>query len=297
MTEARPRIGVVGVHGGWSTEALADALERKTGHRLIVDMSKTVLDLPAGTVRIDGTDLADLDGLVIKKVSAVYSPATLDRLELLSYLAGRGVRIFSHPDKLLRMIDRLSCTLALKRGGIPMPETVITEEPDVALDAVRRFGEAVLKPLYSTKARGMCLVRAGDRDAAAALEAFRADNPVMYVQKKVPIPGRDLGVIFLGGEYLGAYARVPGDAAWNTTIHSGGRYEPCEPSHDVLEVARRAQALFGLAFTGVDVIETKEGPLVFEVSAFGGFRGLRDALGVDAASLYADYVVAQVNGA
>lgn len=297
MTEARPRIGVVGVHGGWSTEALADALERKTGHRLIVDMSKTVLDLPAGTVRIDGTDLADLDGLVIKKVSAVYSPATLDRLELLSYLAGCGVRIFSHPDKLLRMIDRLSCTLALKRGGIPMPETVITEEPDVALDAVRRFGEAVLKPLYSTKARGMCLVRAEDRDAAAALEAFRADNPVMYVQKKVPIPGRDLGVIFLGGEYLGAYARVPGDAAWNTTIHSGGRYEPCEPSRDVLEVARRAQALFGLAFTGVDVIETKEGPLVFEVSAFGGFRGLRDALGVDAASLYADYVVAQVNGA
>lgn len=297
MTESSPRIGVVGVHGGWSTEALADALERKTGYRLVVDLARASLDLPSGTVRMDDVDLAGLDGLVIKKVSATYSPATLDRLEVLSYLAGRGVPIFSDPNKLLRMIDRLGCTLTLQRGGVPMPETVITEELDVALETVRRFGEAVLKPLYSTKARGMRVLRAADGDAEAVLKAFREANPVMYIQKRLPIPGRDLGVIFLGGEYLGAYARVPGEAAWNTTIHSGGRYEPCEPSHEILEIARRAQALFDLAFTSVDVIETKDGPLVFEVSAFGGFRGLRDALGLDAAALYADYVIAQINGA
>ena len=56
-------------------------------------------------------------------------------------------------------------------------------------------------------------------------------------------------------------------------------------------MAHRAQALFDLDFTCVDVVETAEGPMVFEVSAFGGFRGLQEACGVDAAGAYADHVV------
>ena len=37
--------------------------------------------------------------------------------------------------------------------------------------------------------------------------------------------------------------------------------------------------------------ETPDGAAVFEVSAFGGFRGLLDACGLDAAEAYADYVL------
>ena len=47
---------------------------------------------------------------------------------------------------------------------------------------------------------------------------------MMYIQRKVSLPGRDLGMVFLAGEYLGSYARVSRNSAWNTTINSGGRY-------------------------------------------------------------------------
>jgi ribosomal protein S6--L-glutamate ligase len=50
-----------------------------------------------------------------------------------------------------------------------------------------------------------------------------------------------------------------------------------------------------LDFTCVDVAETNEGPLVFEVSAFGGFRGLLDANGIDAADVFSSYVVDKLN--
>ena len=40
---------------------------------------------------------------------------------------------------------------------------------------------------------------------------------------------------FLGGLYLGAYARVQGGEAWNTTIHAGGHYQPYEPRPQILE--------------------------------------------------------------
>lgn len=290
------RIGVVGIPGKWSTETLADAVEARTSYRLVIDMAEVSLDLAAGRLEFRGTDLCELDALIVKKISADYSPATLDRLELLRVAEHAGVRVFSGAERMLRLIDRLSCTVTLRNGGIPMPETRVTEDPEQALRAVREFGAAIFKPLYSTKARGMCVVEISDGDAAAlaAIEAFRSSNPVMYVQRRIDLPGQDLGLVFLGGDYLGCYARVSADAAWNTTIHSGGRYASHQPDAEVIELATRAQALFDMDFTTVDVAETSEGPVVFEVSAFGGFRGAKEGIGLDVAARYTDYVLEQL---
>ena len=288
------KIGVVGTRGGWSSELLADAVAEITGYRLLVDMEETSLNLSTGELWYEGTNITELDGLVIKKIGARYSPLLLDRLELLRFLAESGMPIFSSPRAIMGTLDRLSCTITLRLGNIPMPPTVITESPAEALAAVERFGSAVFKPLYTSKARGMEVIDDGP-DALARIADFQARNPIMYIQKKVPIPGRDLGLVFLGGEYLTTYARCSTDTStWNTTTASGGKYAPAQPSQEIIDLAHKAQGLFGLDFTCVDVVETGEGPLVFEVSAFGGFRGILEACGIDAAKLYAQYVVEKV---
>jgi len=123
------------------------------------------------------------------------------------------------------------------------------------------------------------------------IERFRArGNQVMYIQQRLDIPDKDLGIVFLGGEYFGTYARQS-SGAWNTSTSNGGRYRPFEPSREIIDLARRAQNLFGLDFTCVDVVETSDGPLVFEVSAFGGFRGLLEACNVDASVHFANHVL------
>jgi ribosomal protein S6--L-glutamate ligase len=54
----------------------------------------------------------------------------------------------------------------------------------------------------------------------------------------------------------------------------------------------RAAKHFGLIFTGVDLIESPDGGfVVLEVSAFGGFRGLLDACGIDAAGALAQVLL------
>lgn len=281
----------MGTPGAWSSERLADASAARTGHRILIDIERVGFDLAAGTVLHGGTDLLSLDAIIIKKLGAASSPIVLERIEMLRHIERAGVRIFSSPDAIYRAVDRLSCTLELKRGGIPLPPTFITEDPEAALEAVRGFGRAVLKPLYTSKARGMELADANN-GAAEAVNRFRADgNSIFYVQKFVENPGRDLGIVFLGGEYLASYARVASAGSWNTTTRCGGKYAAVRPDPGLIELARDAQALFGLDFTCVDVVETSEGPRVFEVSAFGGFRGLRDACEIDAASLYVDHVL------
>ena len=294
---ADSRIGVIGIPGKWSTEVLADAVEAATGYRLVIDMQRVDLDLQHRRLMFQGQDLCRLDALIVKKISASYSPNTLDRLELLRVAEQAGVRVFSPAQSMLRLVDRLSCTVTLRNGGIPMPATRVTEDIEAAVAAVQAFGSAVFKPLYSTKARGMCVIEAGDEARVReAVRAFAGENPMMYIQQKIELPGHDLGLVFLGGEYLGCYARVSGDAAWNTTIHSGGRYAAHRPDDGLIELAHRAQSLFDMDFTTVDVAETADGPQVFEVSAFGGFRGASEGIGIDAAQLYTRYVLDRLAG-
>ena len=277
---ANLKIAVVGLPGKWSTEILADAVAEKTGYRQVIDMNNVTLNLESYELNHQGQRLCELDAIIIKKIGSLYSPNTLDRLELLRVAENTGVKIFSKPGNILRLIDRLSCTVTLRNAGIPMPATVVTENVDEAIAKVERFCEAIFKPLYSTKARGMCVIKnkEGEAKVRQAIEAFKTENPMMYIQQKIALGGRDMGLMFLGGRYIGAYARVTKSNAWNTTIHSGGAYAPADPSAEIIALASKAQSLFDMSYTTVDVAETEKGAVIFEVSAFGGFRGAKEGL-------------------
>lgn len=287
------KIGVVGIPGKWSTETLADSIEQQTGFRLVIDMADVRLDLNNNSLWYQSTDLCQLDALVIKKISAVYSQNTLNRLELLRVAQAHGVKVFSSPDKIMRLINRLSCTVSLKNEHIPMPKTTLTEDVEQALEVVKSYSSAVFKPLFSTKARGMCVIDSDQPDSAIIdqIQSFKNEHQMMYIQQKIDLPGQDLGLVFLGGEYLGAYARINQSGAWNTTINSGGKYAGHKASDEIIQLAQKAQDIFDMDFTTVDVAETENGPIVFEVSAFGGFQGALDGIGINAAAMYCDYVL------
>jgi ribosomal protein S6--L-glutamate ligase len=87
---------------------------------------------------------------------------------------------------------------------------------------------------------------------------------------------------------------VSNGRSWNTTTANGGRYEACEPEKEVIELARQAQELFRLDFTCVDVVETVDGPMVFEVSALGGFRGLWEARRINVAGMIVHSVLESI---
>ncbi len=299
MPNRKARIAVIGLPGKWSSEVLADALAQRTGWRRIIDPSRLQVDLINNRVSADGINLCELDGVIIKKIGPQYSPLMLDRLELLRFVEQCGVRVFSRPQRIARLVDRLAGTLVLRQGGIPMPPTLITEQIDQAIERIEHFGQAILKPLYSTKAKGMAVLdarRLTRKQLKSRLSAFKAQHGLLYIQQKLELPGQDMGLVFLNGEYMGAYARIKG-SKWHTATSGGGKYAPAQPTEETIEIARRAQALFGLDYTTVDMAETDMGPVCFEVSAFGGFRGAREGLNIDMARKLADFALESLKNA
>ncbi len=288
------RIAVIGNPGAWSTERLADAVEQRTGQRIVVDLGRVSLELGRGRVMHGELDLLELDAVIVKKLGRRYTPRHLDRLEVLRYVQERGVPVIADPVRIARVIDRLSCTVTLRLNGVAMPPTVVTEDLEQAVATVERYGRAVFKPLYSTKAQGMEVI-SNQGDPRERIRAYQAEgHRVLYIQQMMDLAGQDFGLTFLGGAFVGAYARVGDEGSWNTTTRDGGRYEPYAPSPDILALAQRAQAAFGLELCSVDVAMTPKGPIVFEVSAFGGFRGMLEGGGVDLAPRVAEFALGRV---
>lgn len=286
------KIAVAGVPGAWSTETLADSLERRTDFRFVFSLEDLVWDSRKQSLFAKGQDLGSMDGIAVKKAGKSYSPLLHDRLDLLGTLEAKGVRVFSRAPHISRLLNRLSCTTGLIGAGIPMPPTVATEDVERAIDHVEEWSEAVFKPLYSTKARGMEVIPFTDRKAVSEkLAALKEEFGMLYLQQKLEMPEEDYGLVFLGGTYLGAYARIKGEGAWNTTTVAGGKYGRADVSEEAINVATRAQAVFDMDMTTVDVVEMPWGPMVFEVSAFGGFKGMKEGCGIDLAEMYAGYMV------
>jgi len=289
------KIGVIGLPGAWSTESLSTQLKKKGVGGQIIVLSEISYDLSKMRPHHKHYDIQSFDGFILKKMGKVYTSHLNDQLELLRLIEKSGIKIFSSSARIRKMISRLSCTIRLRESGIPMPPTLITSSATDALKWIRDNDRVVLKPLYSTKARGMVILD-NKIDPETEINSFmKAGQSILYLQKLLDLSGEDYGLVFIGTKYVGAYTRVGSDDSWNTTTYGGGNYLPYSPPNDIIELARRAQAPFGLDFTSVDVAITKEaGPVVFEVSAFGGYRGLYQACGIDASDLLTDYVIGRI---
>lgn len=291
------RVAVAGVPGAWSTEQLGTALRALGAETTVFHLGDCVFDITRGTVSLDGRDLRELHGLVVKKLGGTGEAAATSRLRLLQQLEYQGVRVFSPVRAIAEVQDRYSMTQRLAQAGLPLPRTVVVEGLDAAAACVEEWGQAVVKPIVTSKGRGMVLLA---RDGTVRLHLRRWAREwggPFYLQEYVRSPGRDIGVAILGGHVLGAYYRIARPGAWLTTTAAEGRYEPCEPTPEMERLAATAAGAFDLDFTVVDLVETPTGYLIYEVSAFGGFAGLWQTHGIDAARRYAEYVVQALAGA
>lgn len=285
------KIGVIGLKDKWSSEQLCTELKELGVETALIEMKDVAFDLTQDKITYQSLDLTTFDAFIIKKLGKNYSPYLYDRLEVLDYLwQKKGMNFFPTPDKIRRLLSRYSCTRELIQGGVEMPETFITENPEAALNKLEEIKDVIIKPLFTSKSRGMIKLNSAEH-GMKELKEFHKEFKTIYMQKVVQHPGYDLGVCFLGKEYIGTYARVGNSEGWNTTTQKGGHYEAKEVNEEILALAEKARDIFNLDFTCVDVVETQDGPKVFEVSAFGGFRGLKESAGLNLAQMYAEYVV------
>lgn len=211
-------------------------------------------------------------------------------------LASAGVDVINSADAIEVCGDKWRTTMALQAAGLPIPRTALGLTPEAALDALDAIGyPALVKPLVGSW--GRLVVRLPDRAAAEGVFEYIAALPgpqshIGYVQELVDKPGRDIRVITVGGELLGAVYRI--GELWRTNVALGGQTRPCEPTPEITKLSIDAAAAVGADIAGVDLIEDRDGRLlVLEVNHRVEFTGFQSALGdrVDVADRIVEHLL------
>ncbi len=192
-----------------------------------------------------------------------------------------------------RAKDKYATLTALHKAGIRVPRTYVGENLEAAINFSQEVGDVVIKPLIG--ARGMGAMRPEHPELTyRAMKFIHQLGQILYVQEMIEKPDRDIRAFVIGDKLVGAmYRYLPEghEGEWRTNVHGGGKAELTQLDSEYEECALKTAEVLKLDYTGVDIIESKDGPCVIEANASPSWSALSRVSGLDIASMIIDRLV------
>jgi tetrahydromethanopterin:alpha-L-glutamate ligase len=267
------RIGIVtsDIENDWASRALLDAaIELADG---------IAIDPISFTIRVNGVPSIELRGQPGRMPDAFIMrgfnrQGEIDyQYEILELLEQAGHPIVNSTAGLSLSESKSQTTYRLREAGLPVPRTLVTQDLAEAEDAVKTFGAAVIKPLYGSFGVGIERI-APDMDGL--LRIFMDMHRIAYIQEYIPNEGRDIRAFVVGDDVPAAMYRVAGNGNWKTNVFQGSSCQACELSSELREMCLEAAQIVGLDYTGVDVMEGPDGPVILELNGAPSWHGLSE---------------------
>ncbi|MYA96728.1 MAG: RimK family alpha-L-glutamate ligase [Nitrospinae bacterium] len=269
---------------------ISEAARRRKHRVRVLDPYRFLLKLGAGEISLEfrGKPFAGAD-VYLPRLGANISEHSL---ALIRHLETSGALVVNGSRAIETARDKLRTLQLLAQNGLPVPKTAFAPDPAYLRAALEGVGGApvVMKLPRGTQGKGV--MRARDAQEAQAIsEVMWSLQRDAIVQEYVEEARRgDLRVIVIGSEVAAAVRRRASSDDFRTNLHRGGSVKKTTPTKRAAGLAVSAAKLCGLEISGVDLLETKRGPLVLEVNAAPGFEGVERAGGPDVAPLIVDYV-------
>jgi ribosomal protein S6--L-glutamate ligase len=178
-------------------------------------------------------------------------------------LADRGAPLLNTLEATLLVADKARALARVAAAGVPVPASVVVGDR-AELTRVLRDGPRIVKPVRGAHGSGVKRLGPGEQDAAA-------DGPWL-VQEPVGAGGKDLKVYGVGSRAAVRQVRfVPG-------VVDQPREAVDQVPDGLLDLARTAAAAAGLTCWGADFLLGAEGPVLIDLNAFPGYRGVPEAV-------------------
>jgi ribosomal protein S6--L-glutamate ligase len=199
-------------------------------------------------------------------------------LSIAGVLHARGARLLNPYLSCVVTQNKIVAARRLRAAGVPTPRCWVTG--DLALlEPVLAERPLVIKPYMGHRGTGIHLVRNPDE-----LRTVPAPTTPVLIQEHVEGKGEDLKVYVVGDRVFAV--RKPFSAS---SFTQPGR--PCAVASDVRDIALRCGRAMGLGLYGIDLIESREGPVVVDLNYFPGYKGVPQA-----APLIAEYIEGYARG-
>ena len=279
----------------YSTRRIVEACEQKNHEVHVVDHLKCTLEMQKKSSAIYYKDelIEGVDAIIprIGASATFYGTAVVRQFEM--------KKVFSAVESqaLVRSRDKLRSLQVLARAGLGMPKTVFTnfaKDVDVVIDGVGGV-PMVIKLLEGTQGLGVILAE-NKNAATSVLEAFNGLKIRVIAQEFIEeAKGADIRVFIVDGKVIGAMKRQGKEGEFRSNLHRGGSAEIIELSDEEEDAAIKAARVMGLGVAGVDLLQSKRGPLILEVNSSPGLEGIEKATGKDIAKEIIRYIERNVD--
>ncbi len=274
----------------YSTKRLVEAIEQKGHEARVIDHLKCdiVMDDKGPSVFYHGARLNNIDAVIPRIGASVtfYGTAVVRHFEMM--------HVFSAVESqaITRSRDKLRSLQVLSRSGIGMPKTAFTNFSKNENRVIKHIGNApvVIKLLEGTQGLGVILAET-DKAAKSVVEAFESLKTRVILQEFIEeAGGADIRAFVINGKVVGAMKRQGKEGEFRSNLHRGGSAKIIKLSRLEKSTALTAAKSLGLDIAGVDMLQSKRGPLVLEVNSSPGLEGIEKATGVDVAGKIIEYV-------
>lgn len=274
----------------YSSKRLLEAILARGHTGRIIDHLKCdiVMDDEGPSIFYEGEQLTDVDAIIPRIGASVtfYGTAVVRQFEMM--------KVFSAIDSLAitRSRDKLRSLQILSRSGVGMPKTAFTNYNMEENKILQHIGEApvVIKLLEGTQGLGVVLAET-KKAAKSVLEAFESLKTRVILQEFIhEAGGADIRVFIVDGEIVGSMKRQGQEGEFRSNLHRGGHAKVIKLSRSEKATALKAAKCMGLAIAGVDMLQSKKGPMVLEVNSSPGLEGIETATGADIAGKVIEFI-------
>jgi ribosomal protein S6--L-glutamate ligase len=277
----------------WATKSLLDAVVAK-GHKVkAFRLLDVAAEIPNRFTHLEDEDISNMDGVIVRTIGFGTGDQVTFRISLLEHFEDAGIYVMNPAYSFRRAKDKYATLTALHKAGIRVPRTYVGENLEAAVNFVREIGDVVIKPLIGS--RGMGSIRAENNELTyRALKFIHQLGQVLYVQETIPKPDRDIRAFVVGGRLIGAmYRYVPPNIAgeWRTNVHGGGKAVFTTLDDEYKDCALKTAEVLRLDYTGVDILETRDGPCVIEANAAPSWSAFSEVTHIDVASQIIDLII------
>lgn len=177
---------------------------------------------------------------------------------------------------LLMARDKLHCLQKLTSVDVDMPKTYFTHyfyNIDEIITAVGGF-PFVVKQLEGTQGYGVFLIK-DRKHATEIINIHQSANKKFIIQEFIAeSKGADIRAFVVGNTVVAAMKRQAKKGEFRSNLHQGGKGINIDLSEAETNTAIKAANTMGLGVAGVDMLQSKRGPLVLEVNASPGLEGI-----------------------
>lgn len=274
----------------YSTKRIVEAGKLRGHEMLVIDHLKCMLVIEKGKAQVlyKNEKVLDIDAIIPRIGASVtfYGAAVIRQFEMMKVFTS------TESQALVRSRDKLRSLQLLARAGIGMPKTAFASSAkniDLILQEIGGV-PVVIKLLEGTQGIGVVLAETYN-SAKSMFEAFLDLDANILVQEFVKeANGADLRVFVVDGEVVGAMRRQGKTDEFRSNLHRGGTAELVKLTKEEKRTALKCVKKLGLSIAGVDMLQSKRGPLVLEVNSSPGLEGIEGATKVDIAGKIIEYV-------